>query len=95
MNKYELAIVFKPNFEEEALKEEFEKVSAMITRFGGTIEKVDGWGKRRLAYEIQKVNEGHYYFITITAEPTFPKLIEERLRITESVLRYLILRLDN
>jgi small subunit ribosomal protein S6 len=94
MNKYELTLVLKPTFEDAALQEEFDKVQALIQRFEGTIEKVDNWGKRRLAYEIQKVNEGYYYFITITAAPTFPKQVEERLRISESVLRYLIVRLD-
>ncbi len=94
MNKYEVAVVFSPILDEDALKAEFDKVQALIQRFEGTIEKVDSWGKRRLAYEIKKVTEGYYYFITVEAGAGFPRELEERLRISESILRYLILRLD-
>ena len=94
MNKYEMTVIFKPTLEEEALKQEFDKVQGYIERFGGTIEKVDDWGKRRLAYEIQKLNDGFYYIFTIAGDPAMPKEIESRLRIMESVLRYLIIRLD-
>jgi len=94
MKKYEAAIVLKPHFEEEAAKQEFEKIEALITRFGGTVEKADEWGKRRLAYEIQKLREGIYCFITFTAEPGAPAEIESRLRIAEEVLRYLIVCVD-
>ncbi len=94
MNKYELAVIFKANLDEETFKSELEKVQTLITRFGGTVDKVDEWGKRRLAYEIDKVTEGVYEFYTITAEPTAPAEIETRLRINENVLRYLITRQD-
>ncbi len=95
MNKYELAIVMKVNLAEDAQKAEFEKVNALITRFGGTIDKVDDWGKRRLAYEIDKHNEGFYSFITFTADASAPAELESRLRIMESVLRYLIIRQED
>ncbi len=94
MNKYELAVVIKPSLDEEALKAEFESIQELITRFGGTVEKVDDWGKRRLAYEIQKVNEGFYSFITFTSESNTPNEIESRMRIKENVLRYLVVRQD-
>ena len=94
MNKYELAVIIDPSLDEESLKAEFDKVTALIARFNGTVEKVDDWGKRRLAYEIDKKNEGYYYFITISAEPSAPREIEDRLRIMENVLRSLIIRLD-
>ena len=94
MKKYEAAIILKPHFEEEPAKAEFEKVQALIERFGGTVEKVDIWGKRRLAYEIQKLREGIYCFITFTSEPDAPAEIESRLRITEEILRYLIISID-
>lgn len=92
MNKYELAVVVKPSLDEEALKAEIESVQELITRFGGTIEKVDDWGKRRLAYEIKKVNEGFYNFITFTSESDTPNELELRMRIKENVLRYLVVR---
>lgn len=92
MNKYELAVIVNPTLDEDSLKAEFESIQEMITKFGGTIEKVDEWGKRRLAYEIKKVNEGFYSFITFTANSETPIEIEHRMRIKENVLRYLVVR---
>ena len=87
MNKYELAVIVKPTLDEDALKAEFESVQELITKFGGTIEKVDEWGKRRLAYEIKKFNEGFYNFITFSSDSETPNEIERRMRIKENVLR--------
>lgn len=92
MNKYELALILNPALEEDALKDEFDKVQEYITRFGGETEKVDNWGKRKLAYEIKKINDGFYYFVTFEAPPSAPKELESRLRIRENVIRYLITR---
>lgn len=92
MNKYELIVIVKPSLEEDAIKAEFESVHELITRFGGTIEKVDNWGKRRLAYEIKKFNDGFYSFITFTSNGDAPNEIEQRMRIKENLLRYLIVR---
>jgi small subunit ribosomal protein S6 len=94
MNKYELGVIFRPTLEDEAQKAELEKVQDLVTRFGGIIEKVDTWGKRRLAYEIEKLTEGVYVFITFSSESKVPKEIETRIRIFENVIRYLIIRLD-
>ena len=94
MNKYEIGVILKPTLEEEELKTELERVQELITRFGGAIEKVDEWGRRRLAYEINKLSEGIYYFITFSSENTTPAEIESRIRIYENVIRYLIVRLD-
>ena len=92
MNKYELALVLTPALEEEAKVAEMAKVQDLIARFGGTIEKIDDWGKKRLAYEIQKKNEGFFSFTTFEAPATAPAEIESRVRIMENVLRYLIVR---
>ena len=94
MNKYELALVLSPALEDEARAEELKKAQELIERFGGKIEGVDDWGKRRLAYEIQKVNEGYYSFTSFEAPATTPAEMESRLRIMENVLRYLIIRKD-
>ncbi len=94
MNKYELAVVLSPLLDEENLKLELEKVQALVTRFEGTIEKVDNWGKKRLAYPIKKQNEGFYYFISFQAAGSTPAEIESRIRIMENVYRYLIIRTD-
>ena len=93
MVKYETIIVYSLAKGEEAAKEVAEKFKAMIEG-AGTVESIDEWGKRRLAYEIKKETEGFYSFITFDAEPTAPAEIESRLRIMENVLRYLIIRKD-
>ena len=72
MNKYELAVVVSAKLEDEARADVIEKVKALITRFGGNVTDVDEWGKRRFAYEIQKMTEGYYYFVHFEAEATVP-----------------------
>ena len=73
MNKYELAVVVSAKLEDEARANVIEKVKALITRFGGNVTDVDEWGKRRFAYEIQKMTEGFYYFVHFEAESTVPE----------------------
>ncbi len=90
MNTYELALVLNGKLEEEAKIIALEKAKGYIERFGGKIVKVDDWGKKRLAYEIQKMREGFYYFIIFEAASDVPAEVERRIRIMETVLRYLI-----
>ena len=92
MNKYELAVVVSAKIEDDARTETVEKVKALVERFGGQISEVDEWGKRRLAYEIQKMKEGYYYFVRFEADSTVPAEIESRLRIMDNVLRFLCVR---
>lgn len=94
MNKYELAVVVSANIEDEARAQVVDKCKALIERFGGVIAEVDDWGKKRLAYEVQKMKEGFYYFIKFDAESTAPAEIESRVRIMDNVIRYLIVRQD-
>ena len=94
MNKYELAVVVSAKLEDEARANVIEKVKALITRFGGNVTDVDEWGKRRFAYEIQKMTEGFYYFVRFEADPTAPAEIERRIRIMDNVIRYLCVRQD-
>ena len=94
MNKYELAVVLNAKIEDEERLAALEKVKGYITRFGGTIANVDEWGKKRLAYEVQKMKEAFYYFIQFDAEPTAPAEIESRVRIMDNVVRYLCVRQD-
>jgi len=93
-NKYELGVILRADMEEEAFRAEMERVKALIDRFGGTIEKVDEWGRRKLAYPIKKLTEGMYTFITYTSEGGAPKEVEGRLRLMENVLRFLTVRKD-
>ena len=92
MSKYELAVVVSAKLEDDARAEVIEKVKALVTRFGGNITDVDEWGKKRLAYEIQKMKEAYYYFIHFESETTTPGEIEERIRIMDNVLRYLCVK---
>ncbi len=94
MNKYELAVVVSAKLEDDARTATVEKVKEYITRFGGTITNVDEWGKKKLAYDIQKMSEGFYYFIQFDAEADCPAELERHVRIMENVLRYLCVRQD-
>ena len=95
MNKYELAVVLNAKLEDEERAAALEKVQGYIARYGGTVTNVDDWGKKRLAYEIQKMKEAFYYFIRFDAESTAPIEIESRIRIMDNVIRYLIVRQDD
>ena len=92
MNKYELAVVLSAKLEEEERAAAIEKVQGYITRYNGVVTNVDDWGKKRLAYEIQKMKEAYYYFIHFEAESTVPAEVEQRIRIMDNVLRYLCVK---
>ena len=94
MNKYELAVVVNAKIEDDARIATDEKVKEYITRYNGTITNVDEWGKKKLAYEIQKMSEGYYYFIQFEADADCPAELERHVRIMENVLRYLCVRQD-
>ena len=94
MNKYELAVVVSAKIEDEERTATIDKVKSYVERFGGQISNVDEWGKKRLAYEIQKMHEGFYYFIQFEAEATAPAEIESRVRIMDNVIRFLCIRQD-
>ena len=94
MNKYELAVVVSAKLEDDERAATIEKVKNMVTKHGGTITNVDEWGKKRLAYEVQKMKEAFYYFIHFDAESTVPVEIEHRVRIMDNVIRYLCVRQD-
>lgn len=94
MNKYELCVVLSAKLEDDERTAALEKVQNLITRFGGTITNIDEWGKKKLAYEIQKMKEAYYYFVQFDAEATAPIEIENRIRIMDNVIRYLCVRAD-
>ncbi len=91
MNKYELALVLNARVEDEVRLAALEKAKGYITRYNGVISEVEEWGKKRLAYDIQKMHEGYYYFIQFEAEPTCPVELENHMHIMDNVLRYLII----
>lgn len=92
MNKYELAVIVSAKIEDDERAAVVDKCKALIERFGGTVTNVDEWGKKRLAYEVQKMKEAFYYFIAFDAEATAPAEIESRIRIMDNVIRYLCVR---
>lgn len=94
MNKYELALVVSAKIEDDARTATVEKAKEYITRVGGVVTEVEEWGKKRLAYEIQKQPEGFYYFIQFEAESNVPASVEQDVRIMDNVLRYLVVRKD-
>ena len=94
MNKYELVVVVNAMVEDDVRAAVVEKVKNLIVRFGGNITNVEEQGKKRLAYEIQKMNDGFYYFIHFDAEATVPAELEAQLRIMDNVLRYLCVKVE-
>lgn len=92
MNKYELALVASVKLEDEAREALVEKAKDYIVRFGGTVTNVDDWGKKKLAYEIQKMKEAYYYFIQFDADSECPNRLEQEMRIMDGVVRYLIVK---
>ncbi|MDI3538417.1 MAG: small subunit ribosomal protein [Bacillota bacterium] len=92
MARYEVLYVLAPNLEEEAYAAYTERFSNIIKDNGGQVEKVDTWGKRRLAYEIKKFREGYYTVIYFNAPAECVKELDRVLKITEPVLRHLIVR---
>ena len=95
MNKYEAMYILKAEMEEEARKAEVEKYNALIASNGGTLEEANEWGRRKLAYPIEDLTEGYYVLLHFSAGPDFPRELERVLQISENVLRYLVIRLED
>lgn len=93
MRNYELIYILRPNLDDEAKAAVAEKLESIITA-SGSIEKVDVWGNRRLAYEIQKLNDGFYVLITFKATVDVPKELDRNLKINENVIRHIIVNID-
>ncbi len=94
MNKYELTLVVSAKIEDDERAAAVEKAKETITRFGGVVMEVEDAGKKRLAYEIQKMREAFYYFIQFDAPADCPAEVERRVRIQDNVIRYLCVRKD-
>ena len=94
MNQYELALVVNAKVEDDVKNAVVEAAKELVTRFGGNITNVEDAGKKRLAYEIQKMKEGYYFFIQFDADATVPAEVEKRVRIMDNVIRFLCVRRD-
>ena len=94
MNKYELALVVNAKIEDDVRTATVERAKEYITRAGGTVTEVEEWGKKKLAYDIQKMSDGFYYVIQFEAESSVPAEVEQNVRIMDNVLRFLCVRKD-
>ena len=92
MHQYELMVILDPEIDERTVAPSLDKFLNVIRTDGGTIDKVDIWGKRRLAYEINKKAEGIYAVIDLQAEPATMKELDRQLNLNEAVLRTKVLR---
>ena len=94
MREYELVFIVHPDLDDTALKDVVDKVSGWITEAGGSVSKIDLWGKRKLAYSIRKQKEGQYVLLKTQMEPTFGATLERNLRFLEPVMRFLLVNVE-
>ena|SRR4029079_19495439 len=92
MRQYELMVILDPELEERTVAPSLDQFLTVVRQGGGSVEKVDIWGRRRLAYEIQKKTEGIYAVVDLTAEPDVVKELDRQLNLNEAVLRTKVLR---
>ena len=91
MRNYEVVLIVHPDLDETALKGVVDRVQGWITEAGGTISRLDQWGKRRMAYSIRKQREGQYVYIEAQFAPTLSAVLERNLRFLEPVLRFSVI----
>jgi small subunit ribosomal protein S6 len=94
MRQYEMMIILDPSLEERTVQPSLDQFLTVVTSAGGTVDKVDVWGRRRLAYEIDKKSEGIYTVVELNAEPDAVKELDRQLNLNEAVLRTKIIRPD-
>jgi small subunit ribosomal protein S6 len=94
MRIYEELFIVRPDTPEEEIDAFIEQLSGVITADGGTVDKVEKWGVRRLAYLVEKLSEGYYVLIQFSAGSTVAKELERRMRVTEFVMKFITVRVD-
>jgi small subunit ribosomal protein S6 len=94
MRNYEVMVILDPDLEERTVAPSLDQYLNLVRTDGGSVEKVDVWGRRRLAYEIQKKSESIYAVVELTAEPATVKELDRQLGLNESVLRTKVIRPD-
>lgn len=92
--KYETIFIIDPDLEEEEIKALVEKFKNLLET-SAQLESIDEWGKRKLAYEIEKKSEGYYVLANFSAEPEFPHELERIYKITDGIIKYLIIRKED
>ena len=91
MNKYEMLYILDAKLGDEAVEAQAEKYKALVTSSGGEVEKTDKWGVKKFAYPIEKKSEGFYVLTTFTAPPALPLEIERQMRVSDEVIRFMII----
>ena len=94
MRIYETLFIVKPDLPDEEVDQRVEAAQAQLTTAGATVDKVEKWGKRRLAYKVGKYREGAYVLFQFSGDPSIVKEFERRLRVSDAVLKYLTVRID-
>ncbi|GAA0620287.1 30S ribosomal protein S6 [Sporichthya brevicatena] len=94
MRKYELMVILDPDLDERTIAPSLDQFLTVVRSGGGTVDKVDLWGKRRLQYEIKKKADGFYAVIELAAEPAVVKELDRQLNLNEAVLRTKVMRPD-
>ena len=92
MRHYEIMIILEPETDERTIAQTLEKLLQVIPSNGGTVDKIDIWGKRRLAYDIKKKSEGFYVVVDMTTTPEIAQELDRQLGLNETVLRTKLLR---
>jgi small subunit ribosomal protein S6 len=93
MRHYEVMVILDAGLEEDAIRNTVDRASQIVTRGGGTVDKVDRWGKRRFAYEVHHRSEGYYVLIETTAEPAVLSEVDRMLGLADEVIRHKVIRL--
>ena len=94
MNTYEVALIIRPEVEEEGQQTIIDQLSQLLSADGGQVTTVESWGRRRLAYPIRKVQEGYYYFIQGQFASSGLSELDRTLKLSEQVLRHMVIRED-
>jgi len=90
MRNYELMVLLQPDLDEAAFNDVISKINGWVTDDGGTVEKTDDWGIRRMAYQIQKQRDSHYVLFHLSIDPTAVKELERKIRFLEPVMRHMV-----
>jgi small subunit ribosomal protein S6 len=94
VNSYEVALIIRPELEEEAQEQIIERLSELLTSDGGQVTNVETWGRRRLAYPIRKKNEGYYYFIQGQFSTSVLPELDRTAKLSEDIIRHMVVRTD-
>ncbi len=94
MRDYELVLLLRPDTDDEGIDRALERVTGFVTSHGGEVAEIDRWGRRKLAYPIERHLEGHYIVTQLKLEPTDTRELEGAISLTEEVMRHLLVRKD-